>query len=174
MLISQNNHSGLVGAWQYPAVSKPNPSFESSSKYFVAQVRAARMSTRPASTGIVKPLDNESFVALSALVRLVSIAASTPVRSLETEVVVDACCGESCNNCRGVTIRTFSHTAVNNPGLIGVGGRDCSFLFASCNSFHCDLPECQQWFGCWIGSSRVAKLFVECFLNSGGETTKFS
>ena len=120
------------------AVSWEIPSFGSSSKYFVAQVKAACLSTRSASTGTVKPLDSEKFVALSALVRLVSIAASTPVRSLETEVVVDACCGESCNNCRGVTIRTFSHTAVNNPGLIGVGGRDRSFLFVSRNSFHCE------------------------------------
>ena len=120
------------------ALSKTNPSFESSSKYFVAQVRAACMSTRPASTGTVKPLDNESFEALSAFVRLVSIAASTPARSLETEIVVDACCGECCSSWRGVTIRTFSDTAVNNPGLTGVGGRDCSFLFVSCNSVHCE------------------------------------
>ena len=88
-------------------------SFGSSSKYFVAQVKAACLSTRSASTGTVKPLDSESFVALSAFVRLSSTAASTPVQSLETEVVADACCGESCNNCRGVRICTFSHTAVN-------------------------------------------------------------
>ena len=122
------------------AVSWAIPSFGSSSKYFAAQVKAAAayLSTRSASTRTVKPLDSESFVALSTLVRLVSIAASTPARSLETEVVVDACCGESCNNCRRVTIRTFSHAAVNNPGLIGVGGRDRSFSIVSCGSFHCE------------------------------------
>ena len=48
------------------------------------------------------------------------------------------CCGKSCNNWRGVTMRTFSHAAVNNPGLNGVGGRHRSFLFVSCNSFHCE------------------------------------
>ena len=120
------------------AVSWAIPSFGSSPQYFVAQAQAACLSTRSASTGTVKPLDSESFVALSALVRLVSIEASTSVRSLETEVVADACCGESCNNCRGVTIRTFSHTAVKNPGLNGVAGRDRSFLFVACNSFHCE------------------------------------
>ena len=100
------------------SVNKANPFFESSSKYFVAQARAACLSTPSASTGTVKPLNNAygSFVALSALVRLVSIAASTPARSIETEVVVGARCGESCNSWRGVTIRTFSHAAVNSPG----------------------------------------------------------
>ena len=120
------------------AVSWAIPSFGSSSKYFVAQVKAACLSTCSTPTGTVKPLGSESFVALSALVRLVSIAASAPVRSIEAEVVVDACCGESCNNCCGVTIRTFSHNAVNSPGLIEVGGRDRAFLFVSCSSFHCE------------------------------------
>ena len=123
------------------AVSWTIPSSGSSSKYFVAHVRAACLSTRSALTGTVKPLGNESFVALSALRRLVSIAASTSTRSLETEVVVDACCGDSFNNCRGVTILTFSHTAVNNPGLIGVDGKDRSFLFVACSSFHCESVD---------------------------------
>ena len=121
------------------AVSWAILSFGSSSKYFVAQVKAACLSTRSALTGTVKPLDSESFVALSAFVRLSSTAASTPARSVETEIVVDACCGESCSSRRGVAIRTLLHASVNNPGLIGVGGRDRSFLFVSCNSFHCDI-----------------------------------
>ena len=78
--------------------------------------------------------------------RVVSIAASTSVRSFETEVVVDDCCG--------VTIHTFSHTAVNNPGLIGVGGRDRSFLFVACNSFHCESVNN----GSGAGSSPLALL----------------
>ena len=57
---------------------------------------------------------------------------STDIRSLEAEVVAGACCGDFCGNRRGATIHAFSHTAVNNLGLIGVGGRDRrSFLFAA-------------------------------------------
>ena len=116
------------------AVSRASPSFESPSNYFAAHARAACLRTSTASTGTATT--RGLWPCLRALVRLVSIAASTPAGSLETEVVVDACCGESCHSWRGVAIRTFSHAAVNNPGLTGVDGRDCPFLFefVSCST----------------------------------------
>ena len=49
------------------------------------------------------------------------MAASTPARSEEAEVVIDACLGNGANIWRGVS-RTFSHAAVNSPGFFtGMG-----------------------------------------------------
>ena len=69
------------------------------------------------------------------------MAASTPARSEETEVAVDACKGDGANIWRGVSL-TFSHAAVNSPGFFtGDAGSDRSLLFCtfvSCRAFHCD------------------------------------
>ena len=66
------------------------------------------------------------------------MAASTPARSEETEVVVDACKGDGANIWRGVSL-TFAQAAVNSPAFFtGVAGSDHSLLIVSCRAFHCD------------------------------------
>ena len=107
----------LLGSSGNAELLQHGSKFSSSSKHFVAHDIPVGFSTRSASIGTVKPIDNERCVTWSASFRLESMPTSTPARSEETEVVVDACLGDGTNIWPGV----------NAAGAIRVG--------------FCSLPE---------------------------------
>ena len=74
----------------------------------------------------------------------------------------------------GCVSRTFSHAAVNNPGVFTwVGGRDRSFLFVSCNAFHCEGVNNGSGAGL-LPVASLRSVIVRCFLDSCRDATKFS